>query len=58
MPSRSSHGETERGSTIYVRVSDEAMRRIDQAAKDATVSVNTWALRCFEECLKSRPAAE
>jgi predicted HicB family RNase H-like nuclease len=52
------NSETERGSTIYVRVSDEFKRQIDQAAKGATVSANTWVRRCFEECLKSRPAPE
>jgi hypothetical protein len=41
-------GETEGGSTIYVRVPATLKRRIDVAASAAGQSASVWGLKCFE----------
>ena len=33
---------------------DTLMRRIDEAARSADMSVNVWAMRCFEACLSRK----
>jgi hypothetical protein len=45
--------EAEPGATIYVRVPSTLKRRVDEAARDAKLSGNAYALRCMEACLKS-----
>jgi len=39
-------------STLYVRVPPSLKRRVDEAAKDANLSGNSFTLRCLERCLK------
>jgi hypothetical protein len=43
--------------TVYVRVPPVLEARIEGLAREAkaNTSINTWALRCFENCIK--PAA-
>lgn len=43
--------EGEPGSTLYVRIPSSLKRRVDEAADEAKVSGNTWAMRCMERCL-------
>ena len=40
------------GATLSLAVSAELKDRIDNAAKNENVSVDTWALRVMEEALK------
>ena len=40
------------GATLSLAVSAELKDRIDDAAKNENVSVDTWALRVMEEALK------
>lgn len=49
--------ETDPGATIYVRVPATLKRQIDAAAKGASQSVNTWAMRCLEQCIASKSEA-
>lgn len=41
----------EKSATIYVRAPEPLKVKIDEAAKADGVSVNAWALRCFEASL-------
>ena len=43
--------EAEPAATIYLRVPASLKQRVDEAAKGAKVSGNTWAMRCVERCL-------
>lgn len=43
--------------TIYLRIPASLKERIEASAKAASLSVNSWALRCMERCLAA-PAAE
>jgi hypothetical protein len=43
--------ETEAGATLYIRVPAALKRDVDEAAREAKVSGNAWALRCVERCL-------
>jgi hypothetical protein len=45
-------GEVEPGATIYLRVPSALKRAVDTAAEQAGVSVNVWAMRCVERCLR------
>jgi hypothetical protein len=47
--------EAEPGATIYIRVPSALKRDVDAAAAKAGVSVNVWAMRCVERCLKPTP---
>ena len=47
--------ENEAGATIYIRVPAVLKRSVDAAATKAGVSVNVWAMRCIERCLKPVP---
>lgn len=47
--------ETETGATIYIRVPAALKRDVDEAAGDAKVSGNVWAMRCVEHCLEGFP---
>jgi hypothetical protein len=42
------------GATLYVRVPASLKRSVDEAASEAKVSSNTWAMRCIESCLDKR----
>jgi hypothetical protein len=39
--------------TLYVRVPSVLKRQVEEASKDANLSVNTFMLRCAENCLKN-----
>jgi hypothetical protein len=43
--------EADAGATIYIRVPASLKRNVDEAAREAKVSGNAWALRCVEFCL-------
>ncbi len=43
--------------TIYVRVPEPLKRRIDAEAKETSQSINAWAMRCLERCLRTDQAA-
>jgi hypothetical protein len=43
--------KAEPGSTIYFRVPAALKTRIEKAAAEASTSVNTWMMRCAEQCL-------
>jgi hypothetical protein len=45
--------EDEPGATIYIRVPAALKRSVDEAAKEAKVSGNVWAMRCIERCLET-----
>jgi hypothetical protein len=47
--------EAEPGATIYVRVPLALKRSVDEAAGEAGVSGNVWAMRCIERCLGGFP---
>src|SRR5262249_14689150 len=47
--------EAETGATIYIRVPASLKRDVDEAARDAKVSGNVWAMRCVERCLEGFP---
>jgi hypothetical protein len=47
--------ETETGATIYIRVPAALKRDVDEAAGEAKVSGNVWAMRCVEHCLEGFP---
>jgi hypothetical protein len=47
--------EAETGATIYIRVPAALKRDVDEAAKEARVSGNVWAMRCVERCLEGFP---
>jgi HicB family len=49
--------ETEQGATIYLRVPTTLKRRVDQAANAASLSSNSWVMRCLENCLDNEAAA-
>jgi hypothetical protein len=42
--------EAEPGATIYIRVPISLKRQVDEAAREAAVSGNVWAMRCLETC--------
>jgi predicted HicB family RNase H-like nuclease len=46
--------EAEPGSSILIRVPASLKQRVDEAAKNAGLSVNVWAMRCLEGCLSQR----
>ena len=46
------------GATLSLVVSAELKVRIDEAAKNENVSVDTWALRVMEDALNSHPNAD
>ena len=43
------------GATIYIRLPHSLKRAVDTAASGLQVSGNTWAMRCFEQCLERSP---
>ena len=43
--------EREKEGTIYLRVPGSLKRRIEDAAKAKSQSVNAWTMRCVENCL-------
>jgi hypothetical protein len=43
--------EAEPGATIYIRVPAQLKRSVDDAAREARLSGNAWAMRCVEKCL-------
>ena len=47
------YGEDLEG-TIYLRVPGSLKRRIEDAAKAESQSVNAWTMRCVENCLEER----
>lgn len=47
--------DTEKGSTIYLRVPISLKQRVDEAAGEMKSSANTWAMRCVEQCLAGFP---
>jgi hypothetical protein len=47
--------EAEPGATIYIRVPASLKRGVDEAAKEAGVSGNVWAMRCVERCAEGLP---
>jgi hypothetical protein len=47
--------EAETGATIYLRVPAALKRDADEAAREAELSGNAWALRCVERCLEGFP---
>src|SRR5262249_39513540 len=47
--------EAETGATIYIRVPAALKRDADEAAREAKLSGNAWALRCVERCLEGFP---
>ena len=47
--------EAETGATIYIRVPAALKRDADEAAREAKLSGNSWALRCVERCLEGFP---
>ena len=44
--------EAEPGSTIYIRVPSALKRQVEEAAKEANLSVNSYALRCLENTIR------
>jgi hypothetical protein len=50
--------EAEPGATLYIRVPAALKRRVDEAAANAKVSGNVWAMRCVERCLEPSPDAK
>jgi hypothetical protein len=50
--------ETQPVAEIYMRVPQSLKRRIDAAAAQAKVSVNVWAMRCIENCIKESDGRE
>jgi hypothetical protein len=50
--------EAEPGATIYIRVPASLKRLVDEAAQNAKVSGNVWAMRCVERCLNPNPDAK
>ena len=50
--------EEKPSATIYVRVPQSLKERIDSEAKEAEVSINAWAMRCVERCLRSDKIAD
>jgi hypothetical protein len=47
-----------RGATLSLAVSAELKYRIDDAAKNENVSVDTWALRVMNDALNAQPNAD
>jgi hypothetical protein len=45
------------GATVYVRVPTSLKDRMEEAASDDKLSVNAWAMRCWETCLATRAAS-
>jgi HicB family len=45
--------EAEPGATIYLRVPAALKKRVDAAATKASLSANSWAIRCLENCLSA-----
>lgn len=45
--------EPEPGATIYLRVPASLKKRVDDAAARSSLSANSWALRCLENCLSA-----
>ena len=50
--------EAEPSATIYVRVPTVLKQRVDQAAAEAKLSVNAWAMKCMERCITQWPITE
>ena len=50
--------EADTGATIYIRVPESLKREVDAAAEKAGTSVNVWAMRCVEHCLKNQKAEQ
>ena len=46
--------ESAPAATLYVRVPSIVKRQVEQAAKEAKLSVNSFMLRCAENCLNDR----
>ena len=46
------------GATLSLAVSAELKDRIEDAAKNENVSVDTWALRVMEDALNAQPNAD
>jgi hypothetical protein len=45
--------EAEPAATLYIRAPAALKQRVDEAAREAKVSGNVWAMRCVERCLQS-----
>ena len=48
--------EAEPAATIYIRVPASLKQRVDEAAGEAKMSGNAWAMRCIEHCMNNLPA--
>lgn len=46
--------EAEAGSTIYVRVPLSLKQRLENEAKQESISGNAWSIRCIETCLATK----
>lgn len=46
--------DTEKLSTIYLRLPPVLKKALDDAAQADKASTNTWAMRCLEKCLNER----
>jgi predicted HicB family RNase H-like nuclease len=51
LPEAAAEAETEAG--VYLRLPMVLKTRIEAAAKNARLSLNAWAMRCFERCAGS-----
>jgi predicted HicB family RNase H-like nuclease len=47
--------EEEPATTAYLRLPPALKNRIEAAAKDDGLSLNAWAIRCFERCAEQKP---
>ena len=47
--------DIEAARTVYVHVPVSLKRQIESAAEAESLSVNSWALRAFEKCLRAKP---
>jgi hypothetical protein len=45
--------EAEPEATLYLRVPRALKERIEAHAKEADISLNSWAMRCLERCMAS-----
>jgi HicB family len=54
-PEAGDEDEAEAQASVYFRLPNALKRQIEAAAKDAGLSLNAWALRCFERCSQQEP---
>jgi predicted HicB family RNase H-like nuclease len=50
--------EAETAATIYLRLPASLKKRVEDAAKESSLSVNSWAMRAFEQTLPKPPSAD